>query len=163
MGSCSKDELMVESLYKWQMKGLAKGTDPSIVYEELERLQDIHGTLSAGIIVSTAKNKNSVLHQLFEWDDTKAAEKYRLHQARILLNNIKINVVSDGEAREYSVFEITCNKDGYKRIQSFDTDDVEYIKTGVLKSLTYWKEKLKLYKNFDEAIKHITNAIEALI
>ena len=153
---------MNDSIYKWQLKGLAKGADPLEVYEKLVELQDVYGSLSAEIVVREARNKKSVLHRIFEWDDTRAAEKYRLYQARLLLNNIKVNIVSDGETKEYSVFEITTQKDGYKRIQTFNPDDIEFIKASIVKSLTYWKEKLQTYKNFEQVLEHINNAIEAL-
>lgn len=153
---------MEDSIYKWQLKGLAKNVNPLSAYEELKRLQDIHGTLSAEIVLNAARPKKSILHPIFEWDESKAAEKYRLYQARLLLNNIKIRIVSDGEANEYSVFEVVCQKDGYKRIQTFDYDDVEYVTSNITKALIYWKDKLQKYKNFETVLEHINNAIEAL-
>ena len=38
--------------------------------------------LTAREIVEEARKKNSPLHDFFEWDDSIAAEKYRLAQAR---------------------------------------------------------------------------------
>ena len=43
-----------------------------------------------------ARNENSELHKCFEWDDTVAAEKYRLQQAK----NIVCNLVYQEEKKE---------------------------------------------------------------
>ncbi len=44
-----------------------------------------NGILQAQAVVDAAKNTISPLHKYFEWDDTKAAEQYRLEQARGLI------------------------------------------------------------------------------
>lgn len=148
--------------YQWKMKGLAKGVDPSRAAEELHRLQDIYGQLSPEIIVNEAKNPNSILHPVFEWNNTKAAFNYRLQQARILLNNIQIKLITDGETREISVFEVTTFKDGYKSIDTFSPDNIEYVKDSIKQQLEYLRNKLKLYKEFNEILELINQAIEKI-
>lgn len=148
--------------YQWKLKGLAKGVDPSVAAEELQRLQNIHGTLSAELIVAEAKKKESVLHDMFEWDDNKAAFNYRLQQARTILNNIRINVITDGETREISVYEVVTFKDGYKSIDTFTPDNIEYIKSNIVQQLEYLKNKMKLYEEFDDVIALINQAIEII-
>jgi hypothetical protein len=48
--------------------------------------------LNAENIVEKARNKSSALHNFFEWDNTEAANQYRLHQGRMLINQVKIVV-----------------------------------------------------------------------
>lgn len=52
--------------------------------EELAALtrQSANRILPAESVVNKAREKSSSLHSLFEWDDGKAAEQYRLEQAR---------------------------------------------------------------------------------
>jgi len=50
-------------------------------WEELAYLAD-NGMLKAGKVVEYARDESTHLHKCFEWDDTKAADKYRLDQAR---------------------------------------------------------------------------------
>jgi hypothetical protein len=152
----------MEPNYNWKIKGLAKKVDPSIAANELHRLQNVYGVITPEIIVNESKNPKSVLHPIFEWDDNKAAFNYRLQQARILLNNIQITVTSDGESKEISVFEVTSFKDGYKSIDTFSPDDIEYVKSGILQQLNYLKVKLKLYKEFNKVLYHINKAIEVI-
>lgn len=148
--------------YNWKMKGLSKKVDPSIAANELQRIQDVYGLITPEIIVNEARDPNSVLHPIFEWDNKKAAHGYRLQQARILLNNIQITVITDGEPKEISVFEVTSYKDGYKSIDTFSVNDIEYIKRGILQQLNYLKEKLKIYKEFDKVLFHVKKAIQMM-
>lgn len=50
-------------------------------WEELAHLAD-KGMLKPGKVIEYAKDETTHLHKCFEWDDSKAAEKYRLDQAR---------------------------------------------------------------------------------
>ena len=152
----------MEPDYYWRMKGLAKGVNPSDAVNELRRLQDLYGSLNPEIIVENSKNPESVLYPIFEWDNKKAAYNYRLQQARILLNNIKLSVITDGETKEISVYEVTSLKEGYKNIESFDESDIEFVKNGILYSLNILKGKLKLYKEFEKVLYYIQQAIEII-
>ena len=58
---------------------------------ELERLER-EGRLSPSQVVNEARNIHSPLHEVFVWDDTVAAEKYRIVQARQLIRSFKIVV-----------------------------------------------------------------------
>jgi len=148
--------------YSWRMKGLAKKVDPSIAGEELQRLQNIYGSITPEILVNEAKKRKSPLHNIFEWDDTKAAGNYRLQQARILLNNIQVTVITDGESKVISNYEVVSCREGYKSIDTFTPDDIEYIKINIKRELFYLKEKLQLYKEFDKVLYYINQAIEVL-
>lgn len=53
---------------------------------ELERIRATNGgVLRAADVVGYARNPDTALHSRFEWDDSKAAEQYRLWQARELI------------------------------------------------------------------------------
>lgn len=64
---------------------------------EIERLREAHGGLVTGpIVLAAARKKQNVLHGWFEWDDTKAAEKFRLDQAARLIR-VLVRVPDDNE------------------------------------------------------------------
>lgn len=52
-------------------------------------------------LVAIASANNNPLHDLFEWDDNVAGIKYRLYQARLLINDVKVIV----DSQEYFAFE----------------------------------------------------------
>lgn len=61
----------------------------SAVQAELEKIRAQHkGMLRPSDVVSFAKNPKTALHARFQWDDTKAAEQYRLEQARDIIRAI---------------------------------------------------------------------------
>jgi len=53
------------------------------VTQELEEIRSRYGgILRAEDVVEFARDETTCLHSHFEWDDTEAAEQYRLEQAR---------------------------------------------------------------------------------
>jgi len=57
--------------------------------EELRRIERDHGgTIYPTDVVAFARNPKTALHSAFLWNDTAAAEQYRLEQARRLLRVI---------------------------------------------------------------------------
>jgi len=63
--------------------------DPQVAGEALEKLRKQHeGRLNPAVVVEAARDKDSPLHDQFDWDDTVAAEKWRLEQAGYLLRVI---------------------------------------------------------------------------
>lgn len=54
---------------------------------ELDQIKTASGgVVSPKAVVDFARNRRSALHSWFEWNDSAAAEKFRLHQARLLIN-----------------------------------------------------------------------------
>ena len=76
-------------------------------------------------VLEIAKDENSELHKCFEWDDSVAAEKYRLNQARMIIVNLVIEQ-KDKEAEPIRVFQISSEKQTYQPIQLFVENDNEY-------------------------------------
>ena len=75
-------------VYKW--KGRAYGVNAEVVGKELEKLKKKNGEVTARAFVDAARSENSPLHKLLEWDDKKAAEKYRLQQATVIICHLAI-------------------------------------------------------------------------
>lgn len=63
--------------------------DANIVGAHIELLREkLKGELTPEDILEDARNDNSPLHSFFEWDDSAAAEQYRLQQARGLIRSV---------------------------------------------------------------------------
>ena len=148
--------------YKWKLAGLGKGVDVALVVEELTRLQKVNRILTPEVVVRAAEDNNSILHKLFEWDDNKAAYNWRLQQARTILNNIEVTIITDGEPREIAVFEVTTRSEGYKSVDTFTNEDVDFVRASILRQLNTMKSKLKTYKEFDKVLFFIDKAIEVV-
>lgn len=96
--------------------------------EELERIERAHGAVTPRNLLEESRPGGAVLHGLFEWDDTAAAEKHRLWQAREIIGNIAVvrildhtprepvrafvNIVQPDQARGYvSIVKVLSNED----------------------------------------------------
>lgn len=150
--------------YRWKMDSFAKGIDPNEAIAELSRIENVYGAITPDNILTASEDFTALFHALFQWDDGQAAKQYRLQQARNIVNNIDIVVIGDGQPRQISVFEVVNVGDGrrYKHIESMDSNDVEFVKSGVKKTIQQLKIKLSLYQKFDETINHLDSALNTL-
>jgi hypothetical protein len=62
----------------------------STLRDHLQAIRDQHGALTPVLVVETARDPEHPLHSRFEWDDSIAAEKWRLEQAGQLLRVVKL-------------------------------------------------------------------------
>lgn len=81
-------------VYEWKFP---MPVDAQIAGEELARIEGEHNSLTPELVLEESREENAVLHPCFEWDDSIAAEKYRLEQAGCLLRNIVITVTKTAE------------------------------------------------------------------
>ncbi|HAZ61006.1 MAG TPA: hypothetical protein DCY89_05470 [Gammaproteobacteria bacterium] len=56
---------------------------------ELSRIADATGALTPALVVEAATDPESPLHDAFDWDDSAAAHKYRLVQARSMIRSVR--------------------------------------------------------------------------
>ncbi len=92
------------------------------IEKRLERLIELGGgKLTPASVVSDASDPASPLHSCFEWDDSVAAHKYRLEQARVLIRSVKCVSVIDHRrisAVAYVHDPTTPDKAGYVKTES---------------------------------------------
>jgi hypothetical protein len=151
--------------YAWKIPGFAKNIDIDLAIQEMERIETLYGSLTPQNILDASRPKNALFHTLFQWDDTVAAEHYRLQQARTILNNIEITVVSDGQPKQISVYEVIKQPStigAYKSINSMTIDDIDFIRMRTLKELNILKDKLSVYKEFNKVSSSLNQAIQDL-
>lgn len=65
-------------------------TDPNITGRMCEELERSEAGLTAQTLLDANRPKSAPLHNEFEWDNKKAAEAYRLDQARYILRSLII-------------------------------------------------------------------------
>lgn len=80
----------------------------------IEHLYETHGHLTPTIVLDEARSKDSPLHSHFAWDDTDAAERYRLQQAGGLIRRFRI-IRSTEQGRVINVAKFTRTDDGTYR------------------------------------------------
>lgn len=151
--------------YAWKIPGFAKNIDIDLAIQEMERIEALYGSLTPQNILDASRPQNALFHTLFQWDDTIAAEHYRLQQARTILNNIEVSVISNGQPKQISVYEVIKQPSIpgiYKSINSMNVNDIDFIKMRTLKELNILKDKLSVYKEFSKVASTLNQAIQDL-
>lgn len=116
-------------------KGYQIKTNPQVVGEycyELEQKKG--GKLTPKELVEAARYVNSPLHNEFEWDDTKAAQKYREWQARYIISSIELTIINVPSEPTKVTLHITSDVSdeeneatyGVKFYHSLDSDGTGY-------------------------------------
>lgn len=81
-----------------------KLADPQVIGEELDRIRvSAGGQLEPQAVVNAARNKKNPLHPFLEWDDSRAAEAFRLDQARAIVRLVRVvdEETEEGSARAF--------------------------------------------------------------
>lgn len=97
-------------MIEWKIEGLYKA-DAEKVYDEITSIGE---EVTPEQIVEKAADRDTELHKCFEWDNKKAAHKYRLAQAQSIIRNIAyVKEFQDdkGEDRKLVVRAITCTNE----------------------------------------------------
>ena len=104
---------------KWKISGIYKA-DAQKVYEEIG-----DKSVSPEEVLNKARNEKSELHKCFEWNDGIAAEKYRLQQARMIINLLVIKTENKDD-EPIRVFQISSEKNVYQPTRFFIQNPDEY-------------------------------------
>lgn len=149
------------SKYHWKLSGFAKGIDPVAAVKELERIEEVYGSLTAETILHASTPKNALFHPLFIWNDSEAANQYRLSQARTIINNVQVVILTDNEPRMVSAYEVVRkeNINVYKHVIDFTPEDIRQVKQRTIREINALKNKLSFYKDFELVIARLDEVI----
>lgn len=95
------------------------------VKQRITWLETERGHVTPTAIVEDAASSTSPLHPLFEWDDTIAAAKYRLYQARTVLQRLTITITTE---------HLTIDAPMYVRDPSLAFDQQGYVSVAQLRA-----------------------------
>lgn len=89
------------------------------VLNELYRLHEENNGLTPLVVIKAAKPKDSVLHNQFEWDNKKAGDSWRLHQARQLIRKLTVIVDDKPQHAFYHIGKADIEEDNrYMRTEA---------------------------------------------
>lgn len=127
--------------------------DANAAYAEISNLEEI----TPQNVLDLARNENSVIHDDFEWDDKIAGEKYRLHQARRMIQSFVIET-EENEKVPTRVLQITAEQNVYKPVTFFVEREDEY-KALLNRALSELESFQRRYKRLAE-LENVIDAIE---
>lgn len=115
-------------VYAWKLPGIVP-VDAQTAGDELSRIYKRDGGISLKTVVDESRGKDAPLHGCFEWDDTKAAEKYRQSQAAHIIRSITVvtEIAADnGSPMAVRAFVTTKTTPNYEPIQAVISSPDKY-------------------------------------
>lgn len=146
---------------EWGMR-FYEGIDANRIVDELLSIGD---KFTPKQIVDKARDPNTELHKCFEWNDSIAAEKYRIRQASAVVHSIKIAYI-DTKTNTTKVTPIRMFSMPEKRNGSYaptevilkQVDQYQMLLNKALDELRAFKTR---YKSLSE-LQEVFDAIDAL-
>lgn len=124
------------------------------------------GDLTARRLLDESRPKKALLHECFEWDDTKAAEAHRLYQARYFIANIVIAEVDEKPVQPTRAF-VSVSEASHSERAIFkpvitalaDKNSREIVLANALRELQMFKDKYGALAELAAVIKAIDEVV----
>jgi len=155
-------------VYKFAKTARMPG-DPQAVGEALQAIRDEKGSLTAPLVVEAATPEDNLLHRYFEWDDQKAATRWRLEQAGQIIRSVVVATTPNGEdlAQPVRAFcHVVIEEDSsYESVQAvmIDPDLRLQVLDEVAKDLATTRRKLESLKEFSDLLQGVDELQQRVI
>ena len=141
-------------------------TKRQLIEHELETIAAQHdGMLRPESVVEFARDEATALHGEFEWDDSEAARKFRIVQARQLIRLVvNVDPSANGEpVRAFvSLSEDRVAKDGYRRLVDVMNDEQRraMLLRDALRELAAFKRKYSVLSELSKVFEAAEIAVQ---
>ena len=142
-------------VYKWNSAARVK-SDAQKTGELFEKLEKTGG-LTPARVVDASREKDSLLHKEFEWNDSIAAEAYREQQARVLICMIQIEPEEEKAEPVRAFFNVEYGSKHYESTKIV-LEDAE--KTSALLSMAL--SDLRAFQRKYAGLKALSSVFEAI-
>ena len=99
-----------------------------VIAARLDSITKKHGRLRASDVVRDAENPESPLHGLFEWDDAVAGARYRIIQARGIIQDVYYTAIQETRVLYAPAYvrdpDVDPSEQGYAKTVELATDEV---------------------------------------
>lgn len=122
------------------------------ISERLRQIRAKTGALTRAAVVEDARPEGSPLHQYFEWDDTAAAEAWRLNQAGEMIAKVQVVIDTSQGARpmrQWLHVEVD-NVPQYQHVEEIrrDPELTAQVLAAAKSDLDGWAARYEVYKEF---------------
>lgn len=124
-----------------------------IAAERLQHIRETSGEITPRNVVDDARSDNSPLHKCFEWDNDKAADNYRLSQARKLIGAIVVAQIDDRPVKkETRAFVNLPSVSRYEPIEvaMSQPDMRNEILAKAKQEISMWRARYSAYEEFSK-------------
>lgn len=143
------------------------GVPAQVAGEMMESIEERDGSVTPESFLEASRPEDSPTHGAFEWDDSIAAEKFRLSQSRHIINDIRVKIIREGDDAPkekhiafMNVTEGRHNKAEYKSmsIVMSNDDSREVVLKNAMQELTSFREKYRKLSELADVFKAIEDA-----
>jgi hypothetical protein len=143
-------------VYEWKEAAQIKA-DAQKAGEMLENLEKTVGNTPKNLVEAN-RDESAPLHNEFEWNDTKAAEKYRETQAGYIIRNICIVRESEEKPPVRAFYSVTTDEE--RKYESLNViikseDKTKKLLESALRELIAFKAKYSMLSEIANVIKAI--------
>lgn len=139
--------------------------DRELVAQKLAEIAEKYGRLTPDLVVQEAKNPESILHNLFEWNDVEAGHQHRLFQARQIITSVRVIITTENKkiSTVYYVRDPEADpmEQGYVSIDKLKSDK-DLARESIVMEFSRATAYLQRARNHAEAL-GMQEDIEALI
>ena len=143
-------------IYQWKTGSRFK--TPAFVAADVMNKLAKEGNLNAKALVDVSKPEDAPLHNEFEWNDEKAAEKWREQTGRVMIGSV-VCIVEDSPQTEpvRMYFHIEDSQPNYEPIETIikDTQKSDKLIQVALRELMSFQQKYKGIKEFSHLFREI--------
>ena len=137
----------------WKFDGLFKG-DAEKCHAECESLEE----LTPENVLSYAEDEDTELHKCFCWDNDEAAHRYRLIQARQIIQSFVITREEPEEdTPKIRAFQITTERNVYQPTRMFlqNRDEYKDLIARAKQELAAFKQRYKMLSELENIFNEI--------
>ena len=141
--------------YSWR-KGYSYKVPADVVGGVLEDIENKSESVTSEKFLDESRASSSPTHDMFEWNDGIAAEKYRLEQARHIINSIELQIVSDEDIAKPAFVNVevkgTARTALYKNVECAFNNE-EYKRNVLINALNELRAFERKYRSLEELAK----------
>lgn len=93
--------MIYKKKYSWRY---GHGVSAEEAGKVMEKIEERDGVVTKESFLEESRPESSPTHNCFEWDDSVAAEAYRLEQARHCINDLQVTLISDDDKVDSTAF-----------------------------------------------------------
>jgi hypothetical protein len=144
--------------YSWG-EGYAPNMDANIVGGVCEQIENNNGGVTKESFLEASRPEDSPTHELFEWNDTRAAELYRLDTSKRIIGCLRVTYINPKEEE--------CNVRAFVNVSDYSEkpqyESVDVILKEEDKRAVYLKRIKQELDNYIRRNAHIEELADILI
>lgn len=150
---------MSDPRYRFVHGSQVSGVTADQVGDELEAIHAKIGYINPEQVLLNASKEDSILHDLFEWDDAKAAHEYRVDQARYLIRSVEL-IIPERKEQKVRAF-VKVGERMYYPVQEALSDKSmrETVLKRARRDLDSWQRRYQHLEEFADVVCAIRQAL----